>query len=323
MAPTAASRPGGKFAKLLESSSDPSSSATDTTPMTGTGNTGSTNTETSSNTSTIPPKPKQPRGKFANLITSAPTSSSSSTGATKTKSILGPSYEDIRTSEIQKKKLQLLAATKRNGQVLSNKQVFADLDHAENLVLELISLASDTALSLSKLTSRNIEDSLVVDSKKKRRRKRKRRKRDLIGSNSNSTDDEDDSDDEDSDGSMDQDSDDNRKMTGDPNASTMKSNGDRDAKELSKQIEQNGKRYQDTLQKIHKLLTPHAHFVVPYGNLVDTRSDNAKSATASKPSCEENNMYIARLEKRLVYERRDLLKELIRLEKGDRTKSSV
>lgn len=62
-------------------------------------------------------------------------------------------------------------------------------------------------------------------------------------------------------------------------------------------------KYRDTLQKIHSLLSPHAKFVKAYQN--------------HQEESEATNMYAARVETRLAQERRNVLEELLRLEKQE------
>jgi hypothetical protein len=61
--------------------------------------------------------------------------------------------------------------------------------------------------------------------------------------------------------------------------------------------------YRDTLQTIHSLLSPHSKFVKAYQN--------------HQEETDVSNMYAARVETRLAQERRNVLDELVRLEKLD------
>ena len=73
-------------------------------------------------------------------------------------------------------------------------------------------------------------------------------------------------------------------------------------------------KYRETLQKIHSILTPHAHLVVPYQN---HQVDKKEEVQQQHTNAEEDriNMYAARVEMRLAQERRNVLNELLRLEK--------
>lgn len=61
--------------------------------------------------------------------------------------------------------------------------------------------------------------------------------------------------------------------------------------------------YRDTLQTIHSLISPHSKFVKAYQN--------------HQEESDVSNMYAARVETRLAQERRNVLVELVRLEKID------
>jgi len=124
----------------------------------------------------------------------------------------------------------------------------------------------------------------------------------------------------------------------------------RDTKEvLTDRIRSNGKEYVSKLGRIYSLLEPRAHLVVSYGNLPPPSSSSSSSSAASAnattvavvnneklplstthsndtttnkkkdgdATTNTHNMYASRLEMRLAIERRDLMKELVRLEKQD------
>lgn len=71
-------------------------------------------------------------------------------------------------------------------------------------------------------------------------------------------------------------------------------------------------KYRETLQKIHSILTPHAHLVVPYQNHQVDKKEQVQQHNAEE---ERIDMYAARVEMRLAQERRNVLKELLRLAK--------
>lgn len=77
-------------------------------------------------------------------------------------------------------------------------------------------------------------------------------------------------------------------------------------------ISETSAKYRETLQKIHSILTPHAHLVVSYQN---HQVDKKEEATHDAEGEERINMYAARVEMRLAQERRNVLRELLRLEK--------
>jgi len=102
------------------------------------------------------------------------------------------------------------------------------------------------------------------------------------------------------------------------------------------EISQTSKQYCDTLQNIHSLLSPHASLVVAYENHNVDKQQGGKETKQEQEEKEEEgikkegddkmkkedvNMYAARVEMRLAQERRDVLKELLRLEQQEETSS--
>lgn len=101
------------------------------------------------------------------------------------------------------------------------------------------------------------------------------------------------------------------------------------------ELGQTSQQYRTTLQKIHGTLSPHASLVVAYENHgidkkqdsvvgADKKQDDAaksqeekKQEEASNEKKQDINMYAARVEMRLAHERRDVLKELLRLEQQE------
>jgi len=195
----------------------------------------------------------RPRGKFANLL-SASTPAKNPDGACEG----GASVSSDST-----------LTKKRRVRIERQSKIFADIDEAEALALELLSLASSTAKALSDLTD------------------------------------------------------------GDSSGSS---------RNLEALVKSNGDLYLDKVKKIHDLITPHAELVVAYRNhaidiggklesIKPTDKDllvQRKSVDLSGDKKEENrkesehyNMYAARVEMRLAMERRDILNELLRLEKEE------
>jgi len=253
---------------------------------------------------------QRPRGKFSTpKSSSSPDTSSSHENTTDNKNV----DTKHNNNRINRTKESLTISAK-----LKIHPVFNDLDEAERMVLDLLSLSSSTADSLSKLTQQeeqNDEDEFSSSS-------------DL-----------------------------NKKNHTEPNAgNTLSSDETITTKVLSERIRQNGKNYVAKLERIYSLLEPHAHLVCSYCNLspsrisknddcgeqphqneslVDTSvsiqhqnnqgSDSSTVTTNNKQPIEEilptnNNMYASRLEMRLSLERRDLMQELVRLEKDEMSK---
>ena len=103
------------------------------------------------------------------------------------------------------------------------------------------------------------------------------------------------------------------------------------ARKIAELGKQNGEDYLDKVARVHALLSPHAGKIVAYSNHeVDTATATATAAAAAaddgtaKSEAEaetgekkKNNMYAAKVEMRLAIERRDVLKEFLRLEKEE------
>ena len=102
-------------------------------------------------------------------------------------------------------------------------------------------------------------------------------------------------------------------------------------------IRQNGKLYMDNLKQIHDLLITHSNLVVDYGiinniakqdkveegaetkNNIDGDSNNNDDASSTKTQegkVENDNMYASRLEMRLAIDKKNLLNDLVELEKN-------
>lgn len=159
-------------------------------------------------------------------------------------------------------------------------KLFADLDEAEATVLGMIALASETASALSDLASGKEGASTATG------------------------------------GGDDADT--------DTAAATTAA-----AKKIAELGKKNGEDYLDKVARVHALLSPHAEKVVAYSNhevdtaeadagaesAADNNEETAKSETEAREK--KNNMYAAKVEMRLAIERRDVLKEFLRLEKEE------
>ena len=98
------------------------------------------------------------------------------------------------------------------------------------------------------------------------------------------------------------------------------------AKKIAELGKKNGEDYLDKVARVHALLSPHAEKVVAYSNhevdtaeaadsAADSNDETAKSE--AEPREKKNNMYAAKVEMRLAIERRDVLREFLRLEKEE------
>ena len=106
-------------------------------------------------------------------------------------------------------------------------------------------------------------------------------------------------------------------------------------------VQKNGYEFREKLKEIHDLLAPHKHLVVDYKAFASTTIDSVeqsgqdgsgktsdgnnsdKKDEAKKEEKIENNMYASRLEMRLAIERRNLLKDMLKLEKKRRLEKST
>ena len=171
-------------------------------------------------------------------------------------------------------------ASKKRVRTERQAKLFADLDEAEVTVLGMIALTSETASALSDLA---------------------------IGKEGASTA---------TGGGDDADT--------DTAAATTAA-----AKKIAELGKKNGEDYLDKVARVHALLSPHAEKVVAYSNhevdtaeadagaesAADNNEETAKSETEAREK--KNNMYAAKVEMRLAIERRDVLKEFLRLEKEE------
>ena len=166
------------------------------------------------------------------------------------------------------------------------KSIINDLDEAENIVLSLLECASDVAGALSEMTT--------AKSKKMHGKKR-----------------EDNNDEEDG-----------KKV-------------DTSFEQLTANVRSNGVGYLAGVKKLHELLAPHSSLVKSYKNHDGESSATEKNykqphkslaaavaggnSSASSKIIQEStsNMYAVRVKKRLAMERKDIMKEMIRLEELD------
>ena len=169
-------------------------------------------------------------------------------------------------------------ASKKRVRTERQAKLFADLDEAEATVLGMIALASETASALSDLASG----------------------REAASATGGGGDDAD--------------------------TDTAAA-----AKKIAELAKKNGEDYLDKVARVHALLSPHAEKVVAYSNHeVDTAEASASAAAAAAAAVDDetakseaqarekkNNMYAAKVEMRLAIERRDVLKEFLRLEKEE------
>jgi len=194
--------------------------------------------------------------------------------------------------------------------------LFKDLDEAERLTMDILELASSTALCLSDAaTVTDVDASCILSDNKS-----------TLGK----------SDEEGKDGTSEA-----------PSKSVLST--------LLSKCDSNGEEYLKKVRKIHSLISPHSNLVVAYRNhavdvdaLEGTTNDNAQAPSAnnnnvdkkdsgnekkrkredevvssetikdgdnSKSSSRLKNMYAARVEFKLAVERKEVIREMLRLEK--------
>lgn len=196
--------------------------------------------------------------------------------------------------------------SKRN---IPKNQALIDLDHAEDLTLKLLDICASTTDQFALMAGGDTggeddEGRGVVDKKNETDKK--------------------------NDGSI---------SDGKSSSMSISSSTSNDEQRRISKIQRNGSEFRDKLKKIHDLLSPHAHLVVNYSNEHGGKDTSAKARYSSvnsvgipettgatdehKKKEDENpkNMYASRLEMRLAIERRNLLRDMLKLEKERRRQS--
>ena len=201
----------------------------------------------------------------------------------------------------------MVASTRRKVISSSRNQLFQDLEEAENIVLALLHCASKVSDSLSSMTTA------------------KSRHHQQQGLKSEEDDDED-------------------EEQSKKNIKTTQLTFE----ELSAQVRSNGIGYLAGVTKLHELLKPHASLVKAYHNHrhhtaaisgVDNTKGQQQQQSQQQQSSSDiatltgsnsklvkmvtSNMSAARVEQRLAIERRDILREMIRLEEMEQEDGGV
>jgi len=205
-------------------------------------------------------------GKGKKLLTKKPSSSKNTTSSS-------PDRPKI-TREVVKAKRQL----KKN-------QALEDLHKAEDLVLELLMICSDTTRRFSLLSTGEDKDA------GKGTRAKVITKQESSATSTSGT-------------------------------STSESDSESGHWDM---IARNGTQFQESIKKIHDLLVPHADLVVnyDYGDGTDAALNDRRDKATTHPTDgaesdskkeEGKNMYESRMEMKLAIERRNLVQDLLRLE---------
>eukprot|EP00986_Skeletonema_menzelii_P005786 scaffold2144_cov149-Skeletonema_menzelii.AAC.6 len=252
----------------------------------------------SASTTTTSPSKSQTRGKFLNSpasINTSPTTTTTASAGINTSTVVQSNERSLTTLKQQIHQAKIVASTRRRAISSSRDEVFHDLEEAETIVLALLQCASETSDSLSKMTVARSRHHHLNNSE----------------------------------------------------AATA-GEGSITFEQLAAQVRSNGVGYLAGVTKLHQLLAPHASLVKSYRNHASTAAANNSQGETSKrndtttitsdiasfhPNSGEivklatSNMYAARVEKRLAVERREILKEMIRLEeeglKGSSSSSDV
>ncbi len=209
-------------------------------------------------------------GKGKKLLTKKPSSSKSTKSAS-------PDRPKITREEVTAKRQ------------LKKNQALEDLHKAEDLVLELLTICSDTTRRFSLLSTGDDKDEDRGTSAK------------VLTKQESS-------------------------MTSASGTSTTDSASECGHWDM---IARNGTQFQDSIKKIHALLVPHAGLVVNYdygdGNATTQNNGGSKTLTHSSDAAESDskkegskNMYESRMEMKLAIERRNLVQDLLRLEQQQR-----
>jgi len=85
-----------------------------------------------------------------------------------------------------------------------------------------------------------------------------------------------------------------------------------------KKIRSNGKLYMSKIQNIHDLLMPHAGLVINYGNTPNDKQrqqPDPQQQEEKSESSKKKNMYTSRLEMRLAIDKKNLMNDMVDLEK--------
>lgn len=273
------------------------------------------------------PKSAAPRGKFLSGPPQLPpegysSSSSSSPGgpqlsSTGTANTSGIDHDHSYMEDLRAHvhNIKTMATARRKVIESQRKLVLDDLDKAEDVVLALLELASGVTNALSDMTTATSSNSSTI----------KTRRYDDIKESTNNGE------------SREKDDNNARRQL-----------GGKSFEELATRVSSGSAGYSTGVKKLHTLLAPHAHYVKSltnnnnrltstvtdkisgerstsnsYGSLVAATSSsivlNSKDGNVFGKIIEEatSNMYAVRVKKRLVMERCEVLRQMIRLEDDD------
>jgi hypothetical protein len=273
------------------------------------------------------PKSAAPRGKFLSGPPQLPpegysSSSSSSPGgpqlsSTGTANTSGIDHDHSNMEDLRAHvhNIKTMATARRKVIESQRKLVLDDLDKAEDVVLALLELASGVTNALSDMTTATSSNSSTI----------KTRRYDDIKESTNNGE------------SREKDDNNARRQL-----------GGKSFEELATRVSSGSAGYSTGVKKLHTLLAPHAHYVKSltnnnnrltstvtdkisgerstsnsYGSLVAATSSsivsNSKDGNVFGKIIEEatSNMYAVRVKKRLVMERCEVLRQMIRLEDDD------
>ncbi len=236
----------------------------------------------------------RPGGKFGGKFsgrgkTSLPSSSNASSSDPSSSSNIGANNH----GSTKKKITMEMIKSKRSK--IKRHEVFDKLDQAESIVLDILNIAKDTSKGFEFLASPHVPHDTKNTSSTP------------TGPGITADSEEDKS------TKMEVDGDD----TGEEEGNEEKIR--KAEQEWKHKIRHNGKSYMEKLKKIHELLLPHSDLVVNYGNIAPPREGNVSEKKTDneeeKTEKKKTNMYASRLEMRLAIDKKNLLSDLVELEK--------
>mmetsp|Transcript_23401 Transcript_23401/g.34813 ORF Transcript_23401/g.34813 Transcript_23401/m.34813 type:complete len:279 (+) Transcript_23401:106-942(+) len=231
----------------------------------------------------------RPGGKFGGKFsgrgkTSLPSSANSSSKSSDlSHSNIGADEDSSTKNKITMEMIQSKRAK------IKRHEVFDKLDLAESMVLDILNVAKDTTKGFEFLASPYVSHHAAAEDAK-----------------------------QDKSTKMEIDDDSNHEEEG------QEEKIKKAEQEWKHKIRQNGKSYMEKLKKIHDLLLPHSDLVVNYGSIeMPQEGKNSEIKTTSEKSGDEDgktnkkktNMYASRLEMRLAIDKKNLLDDMVELEK--------
>lgn len=180
-----------------------------------------------------------------------------------------------------KKTMEMIQSKRTN--VMRKNEVFEKLDQAEHMVLDLLRIAKETTKGLEYLANPSHDDAMDGDHTLD------------LGKDYHVMEVE----------------------AGEGKEEDKTTKIQRKEQHWKKKIRHNGNSYMEKLKRIHDLLTPHKKLVVNYGTLKTIPQSKTVQNKVFKGESEQprKSMYTSRLEMKLAIEKKDLVNDLLALEK--------